>query len=397
MAALICEKINMQQTNDLAACANWLTRRHELLWNEALWKDSLVAFTQTLNPTGYAVTDTWLPAKGVLLCNPIIERVVAARLDNTRLIVQRQEYYYRIDYDTFTKNGQATEFVVLPNCVWEFNSVQTCRNDYPDAGDVAAITTLDALDVDNIGVTRLALGNGAEFTTERIDAINKAASAGVNIIGTPNQITFTNLFAQAVVVLTTLNGVTTQTTCATGATITIAGRIDQIACSYPVGHPTHAIAGSPPQGQSFVGQIDLRADFSGYEFTLGNSTTIVTLAAAATNAPKRQRIRLLFIPSSTTTIRVLGKRTPPLFNADTDEPAIPAMTNCLLSFVHADMLQRARRYGQAQAIQSEAMALLAQLKQIEVVQQANNVHFEPQEGMGGQWQFNANLSGLSIS
>lgn len=397
MAGLICEKINMQQTNDLAACSNWFTRRHELLWNEALWKDSLVAFTQTLSQTGYAVTDTWLPTKGILLCNPVIERVVAARLDNTRLSVQRQEYYYRIDFDTFTKNGQATEFVVLPNCVWEWDTSQTARVDNA-AGDEAAVTVLDTLDADNIGVTRQNLTNGTEFTTERIDAISKAVTIGSTVIGIPQSITFTNNFTQAVKIVTALNGVNTViASVAVGETVTITGRIDTIAASYPAAHPTHAVLGTPDQGQHFVGPITLLADFSAFTFTLGNSTAIVTLGATVTNAPKRQRIRLLFIPSQTTTIRVLGKRTPPLFDSDNDEPAIPAMTNCLLSFVHADMLQRARRYGQAQAIQQEAVALLAQLKQLETVQQAHNVHFEPQEGMGGQWDFNANLSSLSLT
>lgn len=396
MAQLICEKINMQQTNDLAACANWLTRRHELLWNEALWKDSLVAFTQTLEPTGYAITDTWLPTKGILLCNPVIERVVAARLDNTRLSVQRQEYYYRIDYDTFTKNGQATEFVVLPNCVWEWDSSQTAWITNA-AGDEAAQTVLDTLDTDNIGVTRQTLGDGDSFTTERIDAISKGTTVGSTLVVIPETITFTNLWTDDVDVATWLNGVLTLTTCATGASITIAGPIDQVAASFPVGSPAQTRYGTPPGGQAWRGLITLLADFSAFTFTPGTTTAIVTMAAAVTNSPKRQRIRLLFIPSQETTIRVLGKRTAPLFNSDNDEPAIPAMTNCLLSFVHADMLQRARRYGQAQAIQQEAVALLDQLKKLETVQQAHNVHISPQEGMGGQWDFNANLSSLSLS
>ena len=120
LASFICTKVNQSETDDVAACKEFLKRRMEMIWNDDLWKDSLVAFTQVLSPDDYAVTSTWLPEKGVLLCPTIIERVVAARLDSRKLNVQRQEFYYRFDYDSFAKTGSATEFVLLPPCVWEF-------------------------------------------------------------------------------------------------------------------------------------------------------------------------------------------------------------------------------------------------------------------------------------
>lgn len=301
LATFICGKVNQSEPEDVLACKGFLTRRHDLIWQEALWKDSLVEYRQTLATTGYTITSNWLPAKGVLLLPKIVQRVIAARTAARALNAQRAEFYYRIDYDAFSKTGQAAEYILLPPCVWEFETAQTLAARFSTRSDGAAgVLTFDLLDADGTGVTRgtnlKAAGESADVgTSDRIDSLQKLATADSVAIG-------------------------------------------------PVG------------------------------------TDVITLAAADTNAPKRQRVRLIEIPTTETVIRVLAKRSAPAFSADLDEPAISGMENCLIAFGQADMYERDETDPTAKL--TEAMALLDQLKKIETVQQAHNQRIIPQGGYG---------------
>lgn len=384
LATLICAKIGQQEANDLAACKDWLKRRHELLWHEVLWKDSLVQFTQTLSPDDYAVTSTWLPTKGILLCHPIIERVLAARLDSRKLNVQRQEYYFRIDYDSFAKNGNPTEFVLLPPCVWEFEEAEDVVLARGDAGDSSITVVSDTLDSDQIGITRnqtlLAAATNDMATTERVDTLQKPTTTGAVSIGLfgPNLIDGTFDAIEFIVPFTLTIGETYEYT---------RGNELLIYANGVTKSADETFVATVASGYAFGG-----VDLSGQACTgilRTASQTMVTMAAADVNALRRQRIRLLEIPTEETTIRVLGKRTCPTFSGDNDEPAFPALTNCLIAFVHADMLQRSRRYGQAKEIQAEAVALLDQLKKIETVHQAHNVTIQPAQGYVSEYQFNS--------
>jgi hypothetical protein len=312
LATYICTKVNQSEAEDVAACKTFLTRRMQMIWNVALWKDALVAFEQTLSPTGYTPTSTWLPTKGVLLCPPIIERVVAARLQSNRLSVQRQEYYFCIDYDSFAKQGKATEFVLLPKCVWQTDSAIPMVLTAAEApADSSAANTIEVLSSDGISVTRLVVYSTADL---------------VNIATTDTVMSWTK--PTTTDVFNILEG---------------------------------------PDGDGNIAQ----------------------LSATDLSAPRRERIRLLQIPTEEQTIRVLGKRTMPTFSNDLDEPALNGVENCLLAFAQADMLQRERQYGKAQAMQTEALGLLDQLKDLEVVQQAHHVTITPGDGFVSEYQFNS--------
>ena len=116
--------------------------------------------------------------------------------------------------------------------------------------------------------------------------------------------------------------------------------------------------------------------------------TIFTIPAADTGMGKRQRIQLFGTIADGTVIRVLGKAKPPTFTADNDEAGINGVDNCLIAFGQADMLERERRYGQAQAKKGEGVDLLQQLKRVETVQQAHHQRLIPENGYG--WEFDSN-------
>jgi hypothetical protein len=183
LANFVCGKVNQTETEDVAACKGFLKRRFLLLWAHALWKDSLVSYTQTISPASadYTPVSTWLPTKGVLLVPALIERVIAVRNDKRKLNVQRPEYYYRIDYDAFSKTGDPTDFVLQAPCVWEFDTQYslTLRRDV--ASDADAVVTVDTLDSDGVSVTRTAQTmvsvDIADFAqTDRVDSVIKNAT-----------------------------------------------------------------------------------------------------------------------------------------------------------------------------------------------------------------------------
>ena len=387
LAAFICTKINQSETDDTAACKKFLTARAKMIWNVALWKDSLVSFAQTLNTSGYTTTSTWLPTKAVLLCPPIIERVIAARLDSRRLNVQRQEFYYNIDYDSFAKSGQVTEFVLLPPCVWEFETAQSVAVALAEAGDINTVVQADTLDANAIDVTRtaLTLDNVVKglATTARVDALEKGTTTGSVRLGVAYGITCVNNYFVALTFTTDYGSVTV----AAGESGVVPSGPALTHIAFDPGYDFTGITGT----NYGTATVDTHGDIS-YDGTATGAlsiTTVATMTAASQAVTKRQRVRLLQIPTESTTIRVLGKRAMPTFTNDLDTVPINNMENCLLAFAQADMLQRERQYGKAKELQQEAIGLLDQLKDMEVVQQTHHVTITPGDGFVSEWQFNS--------
>jgi hypothetical protein len=181
MAEFICGKVNQTEPEDIAACQGFLRRRHEMLWQDQLWKDSLAEYTQTLEQTGYVPSSNWLPGKGVLLLPIGFERILAVRTDARSLRVQRPEILYRIDYDTFNKRGDLQDFVQLSACVWELEESTTLYASRSST-DAGAALTVDRLGSDGVTVSRITrtLTDTTMLltTTDRLDAITKAVTSG---------------------------------------------------------------------------------------------------------------------------------------------------------------------------------------------------------------------------
>lgn len=397
MANFICGKVNQTDAEDVTACKGFLTRRHELIWNAELWKDSLVEFRQTLDPdvADYTPASNYLPSKGVLLLPPIIQRVLGARTAERTMNAQRPEYYYRIDYDAFSKTGTPAEYILLPPCVWEWNTAQTIFAKRASAGDGESALSVDLLDSDGTGVTRSSVTLDEDYkevgTSDRIDAISGAARSGSVVIGAPGLCTVLN---QVTIGLTTfdvyftpisppggsLSGFTVGATLATGEDAVLS---PDLYFSYTFPNDPGALLSQEMEGATdFGGTIAItngglvitRADPSG-----------VTMAATETNAKRRQRIRLIEIPTTEQTIRVLGKRICPTFSADNDEAAINGSDNLIIALGTSDMLQRERQYGKARELQEEAKVLMGELKKLEVVQQVHHHRIIPECGFGDDY------------
>lgn len=105
---------------------------------------------------------------------------------------------------------------------------------------------------------------------------------------------------------------------------------------------------------------------------------IATLTATALVGKRHPRIQLLPMPTTTTEFKALVKRKPLSLSDDNDEPAIRGVANCLMEYAQADMYERGRQMGKAAMKRQDADRLLAQLKKIEVAQEANHCQIVPE-------------------
>lgn len=121
----------------------------------------------------------------------------------------------------------------------------------------------------------------------------------------------------------------------------------------------------------------------------------VKLQPTDTDAPKCQRLRIMSIPSNNTTLRVLGKRTPPPFAANSDVPGVNGLDAILVALVYYDMLHRDERGGTPESDKAMIEAVgpkflidgtpggfLGKLIEEEVVQAAHNTRIFPEYGFG---------------
>lgn len=403
LANFICGKVNQTEAEDVLACKGFLERRFDLLWAAGLWKDSLVTYLQTLNPTGYTLGSNWLPTKGILLLPPIIERVVAVRSDTRHLNVQRPEFYYRVDYDAFSKQGVPTDFVLQPPCVWEWDQTVRLFAWRGDLADVAVTVKADLLDTDLVGVTRdmVTLANQYENllgSSDRCDAVLKPETSGVvNLRAASTLWTLTNTSGVTADFYTgtPANWFIRRATLANGASADVLPQSSIIAV-VPSGSP--AVPGdvlgqaAAPYGAATSGTVQFTGEDEFFIFTDSGASTAI--AAAATNALVRQRIRLIQIPTASLTLRVLAKRSKPSFTDDLDSPGLTGVENCLLALAQGDMLQRERHYGKADQLYKEGGLLLNQLKDQEMVQMAHEQRIIPESGYG--WEEEHSLYGFSF-
>ncbi len=393
------------EDDDISAAKSFLTAKHRLMWNHQLWKDSLVEYNVTLSPDGYTPDSVWLPTAGVLLLPATIQKVLAVRSSDYHLNVQRQEYFYRIDYNAFAAQGSPYEFVVLPPCVWQMDGQAQLVVVLSNAADIGCVVTVDMLQPDGITYLRYALTTTALTTYFNLDAVAYAAKTPpcfTNQIGAVIKPAINGTMTVEVVdyelsVLRNSSGATvtfgtstveqlglgtyTNYAVASGESLNVYDRLASVAVV------PDSIVNIPVVGGRYTYNAGLTFALVPY--------TLATMLAADLVIPKRQRIRFVRIPSDETTVRVLGKRNPPSFSNDSDEPAITGCEDYLIAFASAQMWERARQFGKKQLLMQESDALLGDLIKQETVQQAHHISITPETVMGGDYYAYGGYSGIA--
>lgn len=139
------QRITMVQPRDIAAATTFATLRHDQLYRQFLWKDSVIMFTANIdtNPADYVPTNNYMPTKGNMILPPIFQQILAVRTAQWKMNVERPQVYFRIDVDEFNQTGIPFEFFLLSAAVWEFDTVNSTGLFVSNPADYGQIMTMD--------------------------------------------------------------------------------------------------------------------------------------------------------------------------------------------------------------------------------------------------------------
>lgn len=400
IADLVTKRVGMVGANDVLACKTFLTQRHDQLYRSKLWKDSIIEYVLPIDPTVvYQPNFPFLPTKGVLVLPPIFAHVLASRTSEHKLDIQRPMLFYRIDQDEFVKTGEPLDYFLMPAVAWDFDTAQNLTLQGTQGGDIGQavnLTTLSAADAVSELINQYLLQNTylAAGQTGTIQKLNKPATQNQVVLGvwyTLNTAALTYIMngnpGPTQVVVPVVQGQTYQIIVGANESQGQLGNGNAIINLNAVGQTVVLVAAgstllfNPPPGDQV---IYLGPPPFAFTSTVQLWEPILTLNPTDTDAPQRQRIRFLDIPTAATTVRVLGKRTTPAFMADTDTPGVNGMEGPLIGMAYYDMLLRDERGGTKEATDAleEAGGLLKQLEGEEVYQGASNTRILPESGLG---------------
>lgn len=140
-------------------------------------------------------------------------------------------------------------------------------------------------------------------------------------------------------------------------------------------------AGTDTDGSEMLGydwQTFFQIDPNAWNNVSGRQTTPTNFINLPKNGSGYCRIKPVPVPNAAGTCYVLGKLKWVAL-ADSDSPCLRGIDNALLAFAEADMLERGRQYGKAQAKFTEAGAHVGIMKDIEKGQQQSISRITPME------------------
>lgn len=392
----VCTKTQNLSADDITACQGFVKARYELIYNAELWKDALAVVPVPFDPTN---ADN---AEGIVLLPEIINRVVAMRTIFGASRIQGLEHYFRIDFDAFCNRNAnflglfvaASEYSILSPIWFVWRGMGGLTVSAPaDAAPVAPSQIPPQFKIswrDETGKQFVQQVSNGSYLPTTVPAGANVIPAGaiystvatgiVHYIGggllTVGQAylvtpginepfsTFTFVADTVTLAITFNSQISGQAVTATCQSVTAMSRLEIESLFKPVTNGNVALLNS--------------ANF---------------LAPAVTRSPSYQRLRLFSIPTQPMILNVLGKRPCIPLDYGTEVPLIRNLDNVLIAFATAEMLERARQYGKAQAKNTEAVTLLAQLAKIEVLQAANFTQFIPEDGASAGAFFGPGSSG----
>ncbi len=382
----ICDKSGLVEDSDRLAAQSFLSKRYELIFNQFLWKDSLVAYDLTVSPTDAN------NAEGIVLVPDMIDRVVALRTPLNAIRIHGQEEYYRIDYDKFSRLGQPYEFTLLSPVwfIWRGEiGLKIVNASADDDNKTVKITWKDTSGIRHVDIVTLNSGNppllqdNPTTNTVIVSGTANNLSSGVDGVYTWNGSAFSD---------GDLNRIQYDVASSHWQLITDSSHAFYSPTGvtgpwFPDTDPD--LYSTPTVARGVVTKIEIESIFKNSTTgTVSISPQLVgedaggTLGVSTTRSPSNQRIRLYSIPSVQMTLSILGKQKFVPLDFDQEVPMIKNLDNTLIAFGMADMLVRARQYAKAQQQQQEGAILLKELAQIEVLQAANNSQFVPEGGFG---------------
>lgn len=372
IANFVCTKTGLVTAEDKAAAKGFAKVRCELIYSAALWKNSLFAVNLSLDP---ATADG---LEGVVFCPEDVDRVVAVRTTAQSVRVRQLEDFYRTDFDSFSQRGSPCEFALLQPIwmIWRGYVALVISAPAPDA-----LTPFKVQWRDETGAKHTEeIGNGVTMDSTNIGP-NLIPSTAVYDSGGSYSIAVT---ADA---LYAFSGDAFRNGGGTPASSPVVVQSGINIYTGTPGDPVNATLQLCSKARLEIESVFKPATtnpvvFAGEVFNNLTQPTGGTIAAAATRSPAYQRIRFFSIPTVATTVSVLAKMKSTSLDYDQEVSTLKNIDNCLIAFVHADLLEYRRQYGKAQSKMQEAVALLQQVIDVEALQEATNARIQPEEGFG---------------
>lgn len=316
MADYVCVKVRETDDASVATCKTFIRQRFDMVYNSQLWRESVGMISITVDPTLSTLAGQ-NAANGIVHLPNIVDRVLAIRSPSREMPPELQETFFRMDYDAFEQTGEPCTWHQLSKAVLTFPED---RGIY-----VGGFSEADM---------------GSPYYLKWTDGDGNSYDSSANKV------------------VQTLSSLTLLT---------------DIATKVPAYGLDSDTAASVRTLESFTKTV---TDGSIYIYHLANGSTTeggyISLTASQTSCQPAVRIQLVYKPTVSVVLRVLCKRKIVPVTNDNDTLCLTNVDNCILAFAQADMLQRARQYGKAQASTAEGMALLESLKTSAVVQDGTN-------------------------
>lgn len=412
IASYVTTKAQLLEADDVLACKQFVSKRYELLWNQYLWKDSLVMLNVSVDPTTNADH-----AEGIVLMPEEVDRVVALRSTNQQIRIQGLEYFYQTDFDKFSATGSACEFAIL-NPIWFVWRGGLGLKLVCEATDTAGVPCKVAWrGTDGIrhvqNLTALADGSGVlnsdpegKTTDTNVVVVSGATNSAWNgnyvktgtLNGHPIYGNYYTVGAFAFVYYPAYGGWVFNFT-----QVVVAGVVSGSIILVP--YPQSGTTDLPLPGTwtdvtqiptiyatvAFITESRIEVE-SVFKAVTNGSLSLNpqitgedaggTLSKTDTASPSYQRVRLFDIPTAAVTLNVLAKKKFVPLDFDQQVPAIRNLDNCLIAFAMSDLLLRERQYAKAQQQLQEGTVLLKELALVETMQAAHHSVIEPSGGFG---------------
>jgi hypothetical protein len=121
MAEYVCGKVRRTDAASVTRCKGFLKARHEMAYNDQLWKASLYLHTFQMPKTttlDYEPNQTSVNEEGMYFMPELVDRVLAVRRADTQLNVTDELTLFRGSVDRFSEQGDGLEFAVLSPAVF---------------------------------------------------------------------------------------------------------------------------------------------------------------------------------------------------------------------------------------------------------------------------------------
>ncbi len=356
---MACSEAGMTDDESRAFALVQVDKWHRHICQQELWRDMIEEGKFLVHSSGLVS----LPSA--------VDKVLAIRTDQTSLPYASTFEYWRSDPLTFNQTGNPLNFVRLPPAVIRYVDATTDTTKR-EGGPLGSL-----LQIRGYQNTPVASGNvvinipdisGIQIDLRYITEYGDIETARAGIV--PASIASGTYWASGYFYL-----------------LNTTSRMIQ-----PFLRGAAVLDCSLVEAQSF--HCDLFFFNAPYSTTTPQSTITFSDRCTAGSTVFRRRQNIKIVPAytdSTKYIRILFKRATNALTADGSYPDLDGCENVLTAFVKSALLRMDKRGDEANEALQEANALLMQLKQVAVAQEANHQQLTPADGIGCDWQGNPEL------